>query len=204
MSQQPLPKSFYDRDTQVVASELLGCQLVITADQQRIAAKVVETEAYLGEDDLACHASHGRTKRNDAMYGPPGSAYIYFVYGMHYCFNVVTLGEGTPHAVLIRAAQPVCGLGQMRTNRRNPRTGKTPSDTDLTNGPAKLCQAMGIDGRFNRSDLGGNTLSIIGGNSVPDSEISTGPRTGIDYAGSWRYEPLRYWLTDNSYVSKQP
>src|SRR5262249_23547570 len=143
----PLPSSFYDRATELVARELLGAILECRTNAGITAGRIVETEAYLGEHDLACHAAAGRTERTAPLYGPPGMPYVYFVYGVHWCFNTVRRGEGEPSAFLIRAIEPIAGLSLMRTRRRARR------DVDLTNGPAKLCAALGIDGRFNRAVL---------------------------------------------------
>ena len=155
--------------------------------------RIVETEAYLGEHDLACHAAVGRTERTAPLYGPPGIAYVYFVYGMHWCFNTVTRGEGEPSAVLIRAIEPIAGLDLMRSRRRRARR-----DIDLTNGPAKLCEALGIDARFNRAVLQCPPLVIRPGPAVSDSNVTTTPRIGITQCADW---PLRWFVSDSPYVS---
>ena len=142
-----LPRRFYARDTEQVARDLLGAVLEHVVDGVRCRGRIVETEAYLGEHDPACHAVVGRTPRTDPLYGPPGTAYVYFVYGMHWCVNAVTRDVGLPSAVLIRAVQPLEGVEAMRRRRGRE------ADARLADGPAKLCQAMGIDGTHNRAPL---------------------------------------------------
>ena len=189
----PLPASFYDRPTEIVARELLGAVLECRTRDGVATGRIVETEAYLGEHDLACHAAAGRTERTAPLYGPPGIAYVYFVYGMHWCFNTVTRGEGEPSAVLIRAIEPIAGLALMRSRRRRAR-----KDVDLTNGPAKLCEALGIDGHFNRAVLQRPPLLIREGNGVSDSNVAITPRIGITQCADW---PLRWLVSDSPFVS---
>lgn len=180
-----LPRAFYDRDTAQVARELLGCLLVRDLPEGRVVARVVETEAYVGPHDLACHAAKGVTPRTEVMYGPPGHAYVYFIYGMHWCLNAVTEEEGHGSAVLIRAVEPLAGLG----------------DGLRTDGPGRLTRALAIDKEFNRWDLTqGERLSFAEA-IEPVGEIATGPRIGVAYAGSWADAPLRFWLRDNPWVS---
>ena len=189
----PLPKSFYDRDTELVARDLLGAIIECRTPEGIAAGRIVETEAYLGEHDLACHAAVGRTARTAPLYGPPGIAYVYFIYGMHWCFNAVTRAEHEPSAVLVRAVEPVTGLELMRRRRPHARR-----DTDLTNGPGKLCLALGIDGRQNWNPLHRPPLLIRAGEAVADSEVEVTPRIGITKAAEW---PLRWVVRDNAYVS---
>jgi DNA-3-methyladenine glycosylase len=192
-----LERDFYRRSTLTVARELLGKRLVRVVSGQRISGLIVEVEAYIGEDDAACHAACGRTPRNEAMYGLPGHAYVYFIYGMHHCFNVVTEEEGFPAAVLIRALEPLEGLEIMRRHR----PGKP--DSELTNGPAKLCQAMAIDKGFNRVDLcTGEVLFIEEGRMVDQREIEASPRIGIKADELARSVPWRLYLQGNDFVSK--
>ena len=171
-----LKQNFYTRSTLTVARELLGKKLVRRIDGRDLAGIIIETEAYCGTTDSACHAHRGRTARNEVMFGPAGYAYVYFTYGMHYLINVVTETEGMPCAVLIRALQPVSGITEMEARRK--RTGR-----DLTNGPAKLCQALGIDKTYNGWNLTqGSQLWIENGKALPESKILVTPRIGIDYA----------------------
>jgi DNA-3-methyladenine glycosylase len=187
-----LPRSFFARSTLLVARELLGKRLVRLEDGQRIAGFIVETEAYIGEQDQGCHARAGRTPRTAVMYGPPGHAYVYFTYGMHWLLNCVTEAEGFPAAVLIRAIHPTEGLDliQQRRKRQSPR--------DWTNGPAKLCQALNIDGQLNGADLcaPNATLFLEAGLAVPDSCVSTGPRVGLNTVPEpWKSIPWRFTVS---------
>jgi DNA-3-methyladenine glycosylase len=192
----PLPRAFYDRDTEQVARDLLGANLECQTPEGVAAGRIVETEAYLGEHDLACHAAVGRTPRTAPLYGPPGIAYVYFIYGMYWCFNAVTRREHEPSAVLVRAIEPVRGIDLMR--RRRPAARR---DTDLTNGPGKLCLALGIDGKHNWNALDRPPLVIRLGGPVPDREVSVTPRIGITQSADW---PLRWFVTASPYVSKTP
>lgn len=191
-----LPRSFYDRDTEIVAREMLGAIIESTTPDGTASAMIVETEAYVGEHDLACHAVAGRTKRTALLYGPPGFAYVYFIYGMHWCFNAVTRAEGLPSAVLVRAVEPLSGESLMRERR-----GDKPKSIDLTNGPGKLCEALGIDGALNGVSLQRKPLVIREGRAVTSDEIEITPRIGISRAVDW---PLRYIIRGNSYVSRFP
>ena len=192
----PLPREFYDRDTEAVARELLGAIIECCSDEGTVSGRIVETEAYIGEHDLACHAAAGRTARTEPLYGPPGIAYVYFIYGMYWCVNAVTRAENAPSAVLIRAVEPVAGIDIMRRRRPSARR-----DVDLTNGPGKSCLAFGIDGRLNRHALQRPPLIIRPGDPVPDSRVTITPRIGITQCADW---PLRWFVTDNAYVSKTP
>lgn len=191
----PLPESFYDRDTELVARDLLGAILECHTPEGIAAGRIVETEAYLGEHDLACHAAVGRTTRTAPLYGPPGIAYVYFIYGMYWCFNAVTRAEHEPSAVLVRAVEPVTGLELMRRRRPHARR-----DTDLTNGPGKLCLALGIDGRQNWNPLQRPPLLIRAGEAVVDSEVEVTPRIGITKSAEW---PLRWVVKGSAYASGQ-
>jgi DNA-3-methyladenine glycosylase len=191
-----LSRDFYDRDTEHVARDLLGAVLECRTSDGIAAGRIVETEAYLGEHDLACHAAAGRTVRTDPLYGPPGIAYVYFIYGMYWCFNAVTRAEHQPSAVLVRAIEPVEGIDLMR--RRRP---KARRDVDLTNGPGKLCIALGIDGRHNRNPLDKPPLRILEGDHVANRDVTVTPRIGITQSADW---PLRWFVTDNAFVSKTP
>jgi len=169
-----LARNFFARETLTLARELLGQRLVRVTEGRRLSGRIVEVEAYIGEEDAACHASAGRTKRTEVMYGPPGHAYVYFIYGVHHCLNVVTEREGFPAAVLIRAIEPEEGLEVMRANR----PGRP--DAELTDGPAKLCQAFCIDLRLNGVDLcTSDELFLERSEPVPEARIVATPRVGV-------------------------
>ena len=193
-----LGREFFARDTLTVARELLGERLVRTLGGERASGRIVEVEAYIGETDQASHARSGRTKRNGAMYGPPGHAYIYLIYGMHHCLNIVTEGEGFPAAVLIRALEPEAGIDAMRL-RRGGRDG-----VQLTGGPARLCQALGIDRRLDGADLCAPDarLYLERGMDVADSAVVYGPRVGVRGDALARRVPWRLYLSDNQHVSR--
>jgi DNA-3-methyladenine glycosylase len=191
---RPLPPRFFARDTVAVARALLGQLLVSEVGGRRCLARIVETEAYTGPEDPACHAAGWRrTARTDVMYGPPGHTYIYFSYGMHWCLNVVTGPEGYPAAVLLRAAAPLEGLATMRRRR-----GAVP-DRLLAAGPARLTEALGIDRRLYGHRLTEPPLWIAAGARVPPRRIVVGPRIGISVAADW---PLRFHVRDDPYVSR--
>ena len=195
-----LPREFYTRFNVVtVARTLLGKLLVVPArNGKRVSGKIVEVEAYRGPQDRAAHSYGGRrTKRTETMYGIGGTAYVFFVYGMYNQFNVVTNVADTPHAVLIRALEPVEGIELMRKRR----PGK--SDHNLTNGPGKLCIALGIDRTLDAADLLGERVWLEDPARPPRSRISSGPRIGIDYAEEWIDKPWRFWIRDNPFVSRQ-
>ena len=199
MPASKLPRSFFTRSNVVtVARDLLGKLLVVPAAAgQRVSGIIVETEAYRGPLDRAAHSYGGRrTKRTEPMYGIGGTAYVFFVYGMYYQFNVVTNTKETPHAVLIRAVEPFEGLELMRKRRHGQ------PDRNLTKGPGKLCIAMGIDRRLDGADLLGQQVWLEDRRPVRRSQILSGPRIGIDYAGEWVSKPWRFWIKDNPYVSR--
>jgi len=195
-------RDFFARDTLEVARDLLGTRLVRLWNGRRLSGIIVECEAYIGHDDTASHASRGRTRRNAVMFGPPGYAYVYFTYGMHWMLNVVTEEEGFPAAVLIRALEPVEGIEAMRELRQADR--RHLKDRDLTSGPARLTQALAIDGTFNGADLiTGDLLWLEPGNPVPDHWVARGPRIGVHYAAEKdRTAPWRLWIRGNPYVSR--
>lgn len=195
-----LPRSFYTRaNVLTVARDLLGKLLVVpAANGMRVSGYIVETEAYRGPEDRASHAFGGRrTNRTETMYGLGGTSYVYFVYGMYHQFNVVTNYHDIPHAVLIRAIEPVEGIEVMR-KRRGDHT-----DRNLTSGPGKLCIALGIDRKLDRTDLLGDEVWLEEGVKVPRSKIVSGPRVGIDYAQEWIHKPWRFWVRDNPFVSRK-
>ncbi len=179
-----LKRSFYARPTLTVARELIGNHLVHDDGVTRRVGRIVETEAYQGPKDLAAHSSRGRTARTEVMFGAPGHAYVYFIYGFWNCLNAVTAEEGTPHAVLLRALEPVAGLD------------------DKTWGPGLLCRAMHIDRSLNGADLCGEVLYVEKprGRAKP-VRIGRGPRIGVDYAGAWASRPWRFFDRDSAYVS---
>jgi DNA-3-methyladenine glycosylase len=196
-----LPRGFYTRpDVVEVARDLLGRLLVVPArGGHRVSGIIVETEAYRGPEDRASHAYGGRrTPRTETMYGRGGTAYVYFVYGMYHQFNVVTGVADVPHAVLVRALEPVEGVNLMRRRR------DTGAARALTSGPGKLCIALGIDRRLDTTDLLGERVWIEPGRRVPPSAVEAGPRIGIDYAGEWVERPWRFWLRDSPFVSRTP
>lgn len=195
-------REFFARDTLTVARDLLGARLVRELEHQRLSGIIVECEAYIGSDDTACHASRGPTPRNEVMFGPPGYAYVYFIYGVHWMLNVVTEEEGFPAAILLRAVQPTEGLETMRTLRRA--GNKSRIDRNLTNGPARLTQALAIDGCFNGADLvDGAELWLESAHSLPDEQVACGQRIGINYAAEKdRLAPWRFWVQHNPHVSR--
>ena len=180
---QPLPRSFYARDTIKVAHELLGKHVVHRVEGAERTGRIVEVEAYLGPHDLAAHSARGLTPRTRVMFGPPGHAYVYLIYGMHHCLNVVTEPEGHASAVLIRALEPVRNL-----------SGKT-------SGPGLVCRALGIDRSLNGADLLGETLFITAGDAGA-MRIVKRPRIGVDYAGAWARRLLRFYIRGSAHVSR--
>lgn len=182
---QKLSRSFYDRDTVVVARELLGKHLVRVLDGAVRIGRIVETEAYLGPHDLAAHSARGRTARNQVMFGPPGHAYVYFIYGMHFCMNVVTEREGHASAVLLRALEPVKHLA------------------GRANGPGLLCRAMGIDRTLNGHNLLSDEFFIAEAADDQPIQIVKRPRVGVNYANHWARRLLRFYIRDNLFVSKK-
>lgn len=191
-----LPADFYSRETEIVAREMLGALLECRTPEGTATGRIVETEAYLGEHDPACHAAAGETGRTRWLYGAPGTAYVYFIYGVHWCFNAVTRPMGLPGAVLVRALEPIAGIPIMRARRAAART-----DRDLANGPGKLCAALAIDGRHNGLRLDRLPLRILAGEQVPDSRVAVSPRIGITRAADW---PLRWYVADSPHVSRAP
>ena len=179
-----LPRAFYDRDTIAVARELLGKLLVHRAGGVTRVGRIVEVEAYLGPHDLAAHSARGLTPRTRVMFGPPGHAYVYLIYGMYYCMNVVTQAEGRASAVLLRALEPVQNVG------------------GRTQGPGLLCRAMGIDKHLNGHDLTSRDFYIADDGAAPASIVKR-PRIGVDYAGHWAKRLLRFYLRGNPYVSRR-
>lgn len=179
-----LPRSFYDRDTILVARELLGKHLVHKSRGVERIVRIVEVEAYLGAHDRAAHSAKGVTERTRVMFGPPGHAYVYFIYGMYYCMNVVTEREGHGAAVLLRAVEPVQNV------------------TGRTCGPGLLCRALQIDKRRNAHDLLSDDFYIAAPTRAESFTILKRPRVGVDYAGHWARRHLRFYIKDNPFISR--
>lgn len=193
----PLPRDFYARSVLDVARDCVGKLLVHETAEGVVAGRIVETEAYRGPEDLAAHSAGGRrTKRTEAMYGPPGHAYMFLLYGMHWAFNLVAGPEGLPHAVLVRAVEPVLNVELMAARRGLPARSVT-----LSNGPGKLCAALGLGRDAYGLDLCASGLYLAPGERGP---ISRSPRINVDYAGSWAKRPWRFYERGNRYVSVPP
>lgn len=182
---QPLPRSFYDRNTVAVAQDLLGKLLVHRVAETELIGRIVEVEAYVGPHDLASHSSKGRTPRTQVMFGPPGHAYVYLIYGVYHCMNVVTEGEGCGAAVLLRALEPVKNI------------------TGRTNGPGLLSRALQIDQRLNCQDLLSDNFFIAEPPNPPAFKIVKRSRIGVDYAGHWAKRQLRFYINDSPFVSRR-
>jgi DNA-3-methyladenine glycosylase len=182
---KPLQLDFYDRDTQIVAKELLGKYLVRRVDGVELIGKIVEVEAYLGPHDLAAHSSRGLTKRTEVMFGPPGRAYVYMIYGMYFCLNVVTEKKGHASAVLIRALEPVKNI------------------TLSTRGPGLLCKAFGINKSLNNHDLISEDFFITAPAQHERITIVKKARVGVDYAKHWTKRLLRFYIKNNPFVSRK-
>jgi DNA-3-methyladenine glycosylase len=194
------PPDWFQRPTLCVARQLIGCVLVHQTNEGTTAGRIVETEAYLGPHDRAAHSYGSKlTPRNRAMFGPKGHAYIYFIYGMHWCFNIVTGPPQLPQAVLIRALEPLVGLELMRSRLGQPHA---PPHT-LCRGPGKLCRAMGITAELYGMDLCGDTLYVVPA-SQTRRRIAISPRVGIAYAGEYAAKPWRFFDAGNPCVSRAP
>lgn len=191
-----LPRSFYEQSTVDVAKLLLGKFLVRKHPDGDSVGRIVETEAYIGPQDLACHAAKGRTKRTEVMFGPAGHAYVYFIYGMYNMLNLVTEANEFPAAVLVRAVEPVKGMELMKQRRRND------EQRDLASGPGKLCQAFAIDRSLNGADLCAKEL-YIEDCGEPTPKILSMARIGVDYAGKWKDKRLRFVVRGSEFVSKR-
>ncbi|HZZ41818.1 MAG TPA: DNA-3-methyladenine glycosylase [Tepidisphaeraceae bacterium] len=183
--EKKLPRSFYNRGADLVASDLLGKIIVHNVHRRELRARIVETEAYIGPHDLACHAAKGRTNRTEVMFGPAGHAYVYLIYGMYDMFNIVCSKPGDAQAVLIRAAEPLANI-----------------DTSLS-GPGRFACSMSVTRRDNAIDLTADRLYLLDDGYVPAKILRT-PRIGVDYAGKWKDELLRYIIPDNPHVSSLP
>lgn len=200
MSSVKLPREFYSgEDTLQIARGLLGKLLVVpTGSGERVSGMIVETEAYLGAVDKACHSyNNRRTKRTETMFAIGGTAYVTLIYGMYFQFNVVTGAVDSPHAVLIRAVQPVEGIEIMR-ERRNAAT-----DKNLTSGPGKLCIAFEINADYKNADLLGDRIWLENYENFKDAKVKSGKRIGIDYAAEFAEKLWRFWIKDNDFVSRK-
>lgn len=190
-----LPRSFYQQPTVEVARQLLGKYLVRKHPAGVTVGRIVESEAYIGPEDKACHASRGRTPRTEIMFGRAGHAYIYLIYGFHYMLNIVTEKEDFPSAVLIRAVEPLGGIELMQARRGLDKI------TNLASGPGKLCTAFAIDRTLNGDDMCGKII-YVEDRGEPSPKIATTPRIGVDYAGKWKHKPWRFLIKGNQFVSK--
>lgn len=181
---EKLPRQFYDRETSLVARALLGQHLVHRAQGIERVGRIVEVEAYLGQHDLASHSAKGLTKRTATMFGPPGHAYVYLIYGMYHCFNIVTESAGIGAAVLIRAVEPIANI------------------TGRTSGPGLLCKSMMMDKTLNGSDLLSENLFIAKSKSIDPGRVVEKPRIGVPYAKEWADKLLRFYIQGNAFISK--
>lgn len=197
----PLERTFYRRPVLLVARACIGKVLVHDSPEGLAAGRIVECEAYRGPSDLAAHSARGRrTRRTEVMFGPPGIAYMFLLYGMHWAFNAVVGEEGEPHAVLVRAIEPVEGLALM-SKRRGVPAGRV----ELCNGPGKVCAALGLAGAAYGKDLCGSELFLADGDDGRRStKIGRSPRINVDYAGAWAKRPWRFYERGNRYVSVSP
>lgn len=193
----PLPRSFYARDVLDVAPDCIGKILVHAAPEGLMAGRIVEAEAYRGPEDQAAHSANGRrTARTEVMFGPPGHAYMFLLYGTSWALNLVTGSPGEPQVVLVRAIEPVAGVEQMAARR-----GVAPGRREISNGPGKLCHALGLDRRFYGADLITGPLFLADG---PPAVVASSPRINVDYAGAWAKKPWRFYERGNRWVSVAP
>ncbi len=193
-----LAREFYARPVLIVARACIGKALVHRTPEGETAGRIVEAEAYRGPQDLAAHSSRGLTSRTAAMYGPPGHAYVFRLYGISWAFNLVVASEGEPHAVLIRAVEPLCGAELMARRRAKPTDSR-----ELSNGPGKLTHALAITGADYGRDLCGDEL-FLADCDLPVGKIGRSPRINVDYAGKWAALPWRFYERGNRYVSVRP
>lgn len=191
-----LDRAWFDRPAPVLARDLLGARLVHDGPDGRIGGRIVEVEAYQGPEDLAAHSSRGRTVRNAVMFGPPGHLYVYLIYGLHHCLNVVAGPGDKPEAVLIRALEIDAGKQLARLRR-----GVRPADHRLASGPGNVGQALGVDRGLNGTDLLSGPVRILPRAGRPP-KVQRGPRIGVGYAGAWADRPLRYWIADDRHRSR--
>ncbi|EKE11093.1 MAG: hypothetical protein ACD_15C00138G0016 [uncultured bacterium] len=195
-----LTSQFFQQKASLVAKSLIGKVLVRRVGKNKISGIIVETEAYIGSHDLACHASKGKTERTKVMFEKGGIWYVYFIYGMYFNLNIVTENENCPTAVLIRSIEPLEGAEEMKKNR------KTDNFFNLTSGPGKLCQALKIDKSFNATSATSKNTELYiedRGIKISPREIEKAKRIGIDYSGIWKDKLLRFYLKGNPFVSKK-
>lgn len=192
-----MDRSWFDRPSTSLAPDLLGCRLVHASAAGVVGGRIVEVEAYRGPEDLAAHSARGRTPRNAVMFGAPGHLYVYLIYGLHHCLNVVAGPGAKPEAVLVRALEVDEGVQLARARR-----GPTVLDRRLAAGPGNVGQALGVDRTLNGADLLGGPIWITSRDG-PDPPISRGPRIGVAYAGAWAARPLRFWITDDPHISRR-
>src|SRR3972149_5324663 len=193
-----LKPEFFRRPTLEVAEGLLGKYLMVKRNGKILAGKIVETEAYIGENDLACHASRGRTNRSEILYQKAGTVYVYLVYGMYYCLNIVTERENFPSAVLIRAIEAIERIDLMKKRR------KTNISRNLASGPGKLCMAFGINKKLNGENVFGKDIWIEDrGEDESPKNIISAPRVGVDYAKHCKNLPWRFYIKDNQFISRK-
>jgi DNA-3-methyladenine glycosylase len=190
-------RGWFDRPATALAPDLLGCRLVHAAADGIVGGRIVEVEAYRGPEDRAAHSSRGRTPRNDVMFGPPGHLYVYLVYGLHDCLNVVAGPATKPEAVLVRALDLDEGVDVARRRR-----GDAAPNRRLAAGPGNVGRALGVDRRLNGTDLLDGPVWIERRRACPRS-IARGPRIGVDYAGAWARKPWRFWIADDPHVSRR-
>lgn len=196
-TQRSLDRSWFDRPSPEVAADLLGSRLLVSGPDGVVGGRIVEVEAYQGPEDLAAHSARGRTPRNAVMFGPPGHLYVYLIYGLHHCLNVVAGPGAKPEAVLVRALEVDRGLEVARRRR-----GDAIPDARLASGPGNVGRALGVDRSLNGVDLLDGPVWIeprLG----PSPAISRGPRVGVAYAADWAARPLRYWITDDPHRSRR-
>ncbi|MGH2382504.1 MAG: DNA-3-methyladenine glycosylase [Candidatus Limnocylindria bacterium] len=190
-------RAWFDRPSLAVAQDLLGARLLHRAPDGTVGGRIVEVEAYSGPEDLAAHSSRGRTARNSVMFGPPGHLYVYLVYGLHHCLNVVAGPGGKPEAVLIRALEVDEGI-ELARDRRGPRG----PDARLATGPGNVGQALGVDRGLNGTDLLVGPV-LIQPRPGPMPPIRSGPRIGVEYAGPWAARAMRFWIADDPHISRR-
>ena len=189
-------RAWFDRPAIAVARDLLGARVLHVAPEGTVGGRIVEVEAYAGPEDLAAHSARGRTPRNEVMFGPPGRLYVYLVYGLHHCMNVVTGPGDKPEAVLIRALEIDEGI-ELARRRRGPR----PRDSRLAAGPGNVGQALGVDRSLNGTDLTAGPVRVVR-HSGPTPAIRRGPRVGVNYAGPWADRAMRFWIADDPHRSR--